>query len=196
MIFVMITMASESAKRIAEVLTEQSALTDPADPVYEVADGSIEFDHVSFRYSAKASRMALSDIHLKIASGETIGIIGGTGSAKSTLIQLISRLYDATEGSGAGRRRATCASTSMESSAEQRGDGAAEERPLFRHDQGEPALGQSRTPPTRSWSRPAGWRRRMNSSAASRTNTTPTSSRAAPTCPAGRSSGFASHGRC
>ena len=98
MIFVMITMASESAKRIAEVLTEQSALTDPADPVYEVADGSIEFDHVSFRYSAKASRMALSDIHLKIASGETIGIIGGTGSAKSTLIQLISRLYDATEG--------------------------------------------------------------------------------------------------
>lgn len=98
MIFVIITMAGESAKRIAEVLTEKSTLTDPANPIREVADGSIEFDHVSFRYSAKASRMALADINLKIASGETIGIIGGTGAAKSTLIQLISRLYDATEG--------------------------------------------------------------------------------------------------
>ena len=98
MIFVMITMAGESAERIAEVLTEKSTLTDPANPIREVADGSIEFDHVSFRYSAKASRMALADINLKIASGETIGIIGGTGAAKSTLIQLISRLYDATEG--------------------------------------------------------------------------------------------------
>ena len=98
MIFVMITMAGESAKRIAEVLTEKSTLTDPANPIREFADGSIEFDHVSFRYSAKASRMALADINLKIASGETIGIIGGTGAAKSTLIQLISRLYDATEG--------------------------------------------------------------------------------------------------
>ena len=98
MIFVMITMAGESAKRIAEVLTEKSTLTDPANPIREVADGSIEFDRVSFRYSAKASRMALADINLKIASGETIGIIGGTGAAKSTLIQLISRLYDATEG--------------------------------------------------------------------------------------------------
>ena len=98
MIFVMITMAGESAKRIAEVLTEKSTLTDPANPIREVADGSIEFDHVSFRYSAQASRMALADINLKIESGETIGIIGGTGAAKSTLIQLISRLYDATEG--------------------------------------------------------------------------------------------------
>lgn len=80
------------------MLTEKSTLTDPANPIREVADGSIEFDHVSFRYSAKASRMALADINLKIASGETIGIIGGTGAAKSTLIQLISRLYDATEG--------------------------------------------------------------------------------------------------
>ena len=98
MIFVMITMAGESAKRIAEVLTEKSTLTDPANPIREVADGSIEFDHVSFRYSAQASRMALAAINLKIESGETIGIIGGTGAAKSTLIQLISRLYDATEG--------------------------------------------------------------------------------------------------
>ena len=98
MVFVMITMAGESGKRIAEVLEEKSTLANPADPVYQVADGSIDFDNVSFKYSEKAERMALSNIDLHIASGETIGIIGATGSAKSTLIQLISRLYDATEG--------------------------------------------------------------------------------------------------
>ncbi len=99
MIFVMITMAAESGKRIAEILTEKSTLSNPESPVYEVADGSISFENVSFKYSLKAERMALSDINLKINSGETIGIIGGTGSSKSSLIQLISRLYDATEGS-------------------------------------------------------------------------------------------------
>ena len=98
MVFVMITMAVESGQRIVEVIQEKSNLTNPENPVYEVKDGSIEFDHVSFKYSAKAERMALEDIDLSIRSGETIGIIGGTGSAKSTLIQLISRLYDATEG--------------------------------------------------------------------------------------------------
>lgn len=98
MVFVMIIMAVESGKRIVEVLTEESSLSDPEDPVYEVADGSISFEHVSFKYSLKAERMALSDINLQIRSGETIGIIGGTGSSKSSLIQLISRLYDATEG--------------------------------------------------------------------------------------------------
>lgn len=98
MIFVMITMAAESAQRIAEILTEKSSLTNPEDPLYEVADGSIDFEHVSFKYSKKAERMALSDINLRIRSGETIGIIGGTGSSKSSLIQLISRLYDTTEG--------------------------------------------------------------------------------------------------
>lgn len=98
MIFVMITMAAESAQRIAEILTEKSSLTNPEDPLYEVADGSIDFEHVSFKYSKKAERMALSDINLHIRSGETIGIIGGTGSSKSSLIQLISRLYDTTEG--------------------------------------------------------------------------------------------------
>ena len=99
MVFVMITMASESAKRIVEVLDEKSTLTDPQNPIFDVPDGSIEFEDVSFKYSASAERMALSDINLKIRSGETIGIIGGTGSSKSTLIQLISRLYDVTEGS-------------------------------------------------------------------------------------------------
>ena len=99
MVFVMITMAGESTKRIIEVLSEKSTLTNPENPVYEVTDGSVDFDGVSFRYSSKAERMALSNIDLHIASGETIGIIGGTGSAKSTLVNLISRLYDVTEGS-------------------------------------------------------------------------------------------------
>ncbi len=99
MVFVMITMATESAQRIVEVLSEESALQNPENPVMEVKDGSIDFDGVSFKYSQKADRMALANIDLHIRSGETIGIIGGTGSSKSTLIQLISRLYDVTEGS-------------------------------------------------------------------------------------------------
>ena len=98
MVFVMITMANESAQRIVEVLSEESSMKNPAEPVCEVKDGSIDFDGVSFKYSAKAQKMALADIDLHIRSGETIGIIGGTGSSKSSLIQLISRLYDATEG--------------------------------------------------------------------------------------------------
>lgn len=98
MVFVMITMANESAHRIVEVLREESTLTNPQKPVYEVQDGSIDFDNVSFRYSKKAKRKALADIDLHIKSGETIGIIGGTGSSKSSLVQLIPRLYDATEG--------------------------------------------------------------------------------------------------
>ena len=99
MVFVMITMAGESTKRIIEILSEKSTLTNPENPVFEVADGSVDFDGVSFRYSEKAERMTLSGIDLHIKSGETIGIIGGTGSAKSTLVNLISRLYDVTEGS-------------------------------------------------------------------------------------------------
>lgn len=98
MVFVMITMAGESAERIVEVLTEESSLQNPENPVMTVKDGSIDFENVSFKYSQKAERMALSNINLHIRSGETIGIIGGTGSSKSTLIQLISRLYDSTEG--------------------------------------------------------------------------------------------------
>ena len=98
MVFVMITMANESASRIAEVLKEESTLTAPANCEHTVKDGSVDFDNVSFRYSAQAEKFALSDINLHIKSGETIGIIGGTGSSKSSLIQLISRLYDATEG--------------------------------------------------------------------------------------------------
>lgn len=99
MVFVMITMASESTHRIVEILREESSLTSPENALTEVKDGSIDFDHVSFKYSQKAKRMALSNIDLHIRSGETIGVIGGTGSSKSSLIQLIPRLYDATEGS-------------------------------------------------------------------------------------------------
>lgn len=98
MVFVMITMATESAQRITEVLKEESTLHSPENPVTEVKDGSIDFDGVSFKYSKTAERMALSNINLHIRSGEIIGVIGGTGSSKSTLIQLIPRLYDATEG--------------------------------------------------------------------------------------------------
>jgi len=98
MIFVMVTMADESARRIDEVLEATPTIKAPAEPIREVADGSIDFDDVSFKYSARAERQALSGIDLHIKSGETIGIIGGTGSAKSTLVNLIARLYDATEG--------------------------------------------------------------------------------------------------
>ena len=98
MVFVMITMAGESSKRIVEVLREESTIHDPEHPVYEVKDGSIDFDNVNFKYSEKAEKMALANIDLHIKSGETIGIIGGTGSSKSSLIQLISRLYDTTGG--------------------------------------------------------------------------------------------------
>ena len=98
MIFVMIIISIESARRICEVLREEPALTNPEDPVYTVADGSIDFDGVSFKYSKGAERYVLKDIDLHIASGETIGIISGTGASKTTLIQLISRLYDVTEG--------------------------------------------------------------------------------------------------
>ena len=97
MVFVMITMSAASAKRVAEVLDEKSDLTNGENPVMDVKDGSVKFDHVSFSYKKNGEKV-LSDIDLDIKSGETIGIIGGTGSAKSTLVNLIARLYDATEG--------------------------------------------------------------------------------------------------
>ena len=98
MIYVMITMSLESMKRICEVLNEESNLHNPENPVYEVADGSIKFNNVSFKYNKDAKRNALEGINLEIKSGMTVGIIGGTGSSKSSLVQLIPRLYDVTEG--------------------------------------------------------------------------------------------------
>jgi ATP-binding cassette subfamily B protein len=99
MVFVMLTMSIASAERICEVLNEKSDITNPEHPDYEVLDGSIAFNHVTFRYNSTSAKPVLDDIHLSIASGETIGIIGGTGSSKSSLVNLISRLYDVSEGS-------------------------------------------------------------------------------------------------
>ena len=99
MIYVMLTMSSESIKRICEVLAEEPVLKNPKNAITEVKDGSIDFRGVSFKYSAKAEKYALADIELHIKSGMTVGILGGTGSGKSTLVQLIPRLYDTTEGS-------------------------------------------------------------------------------------------------
>ncbi|HIU75551.1 MAG TPA: ABC transporter ATP-binding protein [Candidatus Pelethocola excrementipullorum] len=98
MVFVMITMSAASARRISEVLNETSDIHNPENPDYEVTDGSIEFSHVDFAYGQESKESVLKDINLKIHSGETIGIIGGTGSAKTSLINLISRLYDVTGG--------------------------------------------------------------------------------------------------
>jgi ATP-binding cassette subfamily B protein len=98
MIFVMLTMSVESMRRIAEVLNEEVDIVSPETGRTEVKDGSIRFENVSFKYSKKATRYALSDIDLTIESGETVGVLGGTGSSKTTFIQLIPRLYDATEG--------------------------------------------------------------------------------------------------
>ncbi|MDE6059525.1 MAG: ABC transporter ATP-binding protein/permease [Clostridia bacterium] len=97
-VFAMIVMSVESARRICEIFNEESSLHNPENPVYEVADGSVDFDNVSFKYSAAAERNVLEGVNLHIRSGETIGIIGGTGSSKTSLVNLISRLYDTTEG--------------------------------------------------------------------------------------------------
>ncbi len=96
--FVMAILSLESARRVTEVLNTEPSMKNREDGITEVPDGSIEFDNVSFKYAAAAEKMTLSDVNLRIASGETIGIIGGTGSSKTTLIQLISRLYDTTDG--------------------------------------------------------------------------------------------------
>ncbi len=99
MIFVMFTMARASGERIAELLDEESTIHDPENPVFDVADGSIDFENVHFRYGKSKNKDVLNDINLHIKSGQTVGIIGATGSAKSSLVQLIPRLYDVTEGS-------------------------------------------------------------------------------------------------
>lgn len=98
MVFVMITMAKASAERVAEILDEQPDLHNPANPIHEVKDGAIEFDDVSFSYKGDGRKLALKNVSLHIKAGQTVGILGGTGSAKSTLVQLIPRLYDTTHG--------------------------------------------------------------------------------------------------
>ena len=98
MIFVMVTISIESCERIVAVLEEKRTISNPEHPIYEVSDGSIDFDNVSFKYSKRADRHALANINLHIKSGQTIGVLGGTGSSKTSLVNLISRLYDVTEG--------------------------------------------------------------------------------------------------
>ena len=194
MVFVMITMATESAERIVEVLSEESTLQSPENAVTEVRDGSIDFDHVSFKYSKRASKMALSDIDLHIRSGEIIGVIGGTGSSKSSLIQLIPRLYDATEGcvkvGGVDVRDYDLTALRNQVAV------VLQKNELFSGTIKENLRWATRTPRTRSSWRPAVLRRRMSSSSSSPTATTPTSNRAAPTSPAARSSACASRARC
>ena len=98
MVFVMVTISIESCERIVSVLEEKRTISNPENPIYEVNDGSIDFDNVSFKYSKRADRYALENINLHIKSGQTIGVLGGTGSSKTSLVNLISRLYDVTEG--------------------------------------------------------------------------------------------------
>ena len=196
MIFVMLTMAQASGKRICEVLDETSSLQNPAEPVYDVKNGDVDFDHVNFKYSAAAKRSALSDVDFHVKSGQTVGIIGGTGSSKTTSgaahLPAVRRDGAAACGSAAW----TCGEYDLETLRNQVavvlqknvlfsgtikenlrwGDANATDEELQRGLRAGAA--------------------RMNSSSRCRTNTTPISSRAARTSPAGRSSGCASRGRC
>ena len=131
MIFVMVSMSTASAERICQVLQEEPDLTDPPEPVFQVADGSVVFRHVDFAYRKDADKPVLRDIDLSVRPGETIGILGGTGSAKSSLVSLISRLYDVTAGQVLMGGRDV--GIRPGSPAEPSGRGAAKERPLLRH---------------------------------------------------------------
>ncbi len=188
MVVVMISMSMASIRRIGEVLDETPDLHDPEHPVMEVEDGSIDFNHVSFSYKHGSGKNALTDIDLHIKSGETIGVIGGTGTGKSSLVNLICRLYDVDEGSvkvgGLDVRSTTwrpCAT---------RCPWCSRRTPCSPAPSWTTCAGAIRTPPTRSAWRPARPPAPTSSSTASRTATTPGSSGAAPTCPAVRSSGL------
>ena len=194
MIFAMVTMADESAHRITEVLAAEPTIANPAEPVLEVADGSIDFDHVSFKYSAHAKRQALDDIDLHIKSGETIGIIGGTGSAKSTLVNLIARLYDATEGTvrvgGMDVRDYDLDALRHQVAM------VLQKNVLFSGTIAENLRWATRTPPTRKSARRHIWPAPTSLSMASPRAMTPGSNRAAPMFPAARSSACALRAPC
>lgn len=194
MVLVMIILARASAERITELLNEESDLRNGENPVEEVKDGSVVFENVSFSYAKDPSKECLKNVNLNIKSGETVGILGGTGTSKTTLVQLIPRLYDATEGrilvGGVDVRdydmdalreqvawcsRRTCCSPA----------------PLRRT-----CAGVRRTPPMRRWSGYASWPRLTPLSRNSPTSTIPILSRAAPMCPAAKSSACVSPGPC
>ena len=191
MIIVMITMSLASIRRISEVLDEKSDLHNPENPIEIVENGSIDFDNVSFAYKRGTGNNTLSDINLHIRSGETVGIIGGTGSGKTSLVNLISRLYDVSSGSvrvgGHDVREYDMEALRNQVSV------VLQKNVLF---SGTICAGATRTPPRRSASRPAARPARTSSSSASRISTTPGLSRAEPTSPAARSSACASPARC
>ena len=194
MVFVMITMSRTSAERIVEVLEEQSDITNGPDPVYEVKNGSIVFRDVSFSYAKRPDKEVLYNIDLEIASGQTIGIIGGTGSSKSSLVQLIPRLYDVTAGSvlvGGVDVRDYDLNTLRQNVAM-----VLQKNTLFSGTIKENLRWGNPEASDVSWCGSAGWHRPMNLSAPSRTGTIPTSNRAAPMFPAGRSSACALPAPC
>ena len=183
-------MSIASAERITEVLNEETAIKNPEHPVMEVPDGSIDFDHVSFSYEKGAEEFVLQDIDLHIRSGETIGIIGGTGSAKSTLVNLISRLYDVTEGEvkvgGRDVREYDLETLRNQVSV------VLQNNVLFSGSILENLRWAMRRQPERNVRRPAGLHVRMSSSSSCRKNTIRISSGAEPMCRAARSRGFVS----
>ena len=186
MVFVMLAMSVASAERICEVLNEKSDITNPENADKTVPDGSITFDHVTFRYSRTSAKPVLSDIDLSIKSGETIGIIGGTGSSKSSLVNLISRLYDVSEGRvlvGGKTSVPTILTPSATRSLSYCRTMCFSPEPSMRISAGEMNMRPTKNAVTR-----ANWHVPTNSSSVFRMVTTPTSSRAEPTSPAVRNS--------
>ena len=195
MVFVMITMSLASARRISEVLNEKSDLDNPENPDFSIPDGSITFDHVYFNYKKGAGEPVLSDINLSIQSGETIGIIGGTGSAKTSLVNLISRLYDVTDGSvkvGGKDVRSYDMETLRNEVAVVLQKNSAVFRLLF----STTSDGVIKMLRKKSASVSAVLPAPMNLSTGCRRATTPTSSRADPTYPAARNSASVSQEHC
>lgn len=193
MVFVMCIISQASAERICQVLNEESTVTNPANPIKEVADGSIEFDNVDFRYSDNSEKPVLDNINLKIRSGMTVGIVGGTGSAKSSLVQLVPRLYDVTDGSlkvgGVDVR-----DYDMEVLRDQVAM-VLQKNVLFSGTIAENLRWGNPNATDEEIATPASSRRPTASSRSSRTSTTRTSNRAAPTSPAASASACASLAR-
>ena len=193
MVVVMISMSLASIRRISEVLSETADIHDPENAVQEVADGSIDFNHVNFSYKHGSGKNALSDIDLHIKSGETIGVIGGTGAGKSTLVNLICRLYDVDEGSvcvgGVDVRRYDTEVLRDQVSV------VLQKNTLFSGTILDTCAGAIRTPPTRNVWKPARRPAPMSSSTGCRAVMRRGSREAVPTYPADRSSGSVSRGR-
>lgn len=194
MIFLLCVLSRASVTRIQEVLTETPSIQDIPAPSPELTDGSIEFVDASFSYGGPGDNLTLEHISLSIRPGEMIGIIGGTGSAKSTLVQLIPRLYELSGGRllVGGRPVQEYSSTRCAKAFRW----YCRKTPSSPAPSGKICCGGTRTPHSRSWRTPAGPRRPKNSSTPCRMALKPAWSRAAPTSPAGRSSGCASHAPC